>query len=236
MKKKFFIPLFIILILFTSCTKTNTTKIAERPNFENEELQFSQIVSGSPIAIFNTNLGTIKAALFPEQAPLATENFIYLAENGYYNGLEFYRVVSDFVVQSGSPNNNGDDGDTKWNNPFPSEFSDLLHHYSGALSMSNRDNENEKVTNTSIFYFTCTQADSVDKTLVEKMTEAGVRQEVIDTYKEVGGIPYLDNTNTVFGQIYEGMDILDTIAIQEVNEDNVPIIPIIIDSIVIGVY
>ena len=57
----------------------------------------------TPSAVIKTNLGEVTLALFPEQAPKAVENFVTLAKNGYYDGVIFHRVISDFMIQTGDP-------------------------------------------------------------------------------------------------------------------------------------
>ncbi|MEM1486123.1 peptidylprolyl isomerase [Oscillospiraceae bacterium PP1C4] len=90
-----------------------------------------------PVATMETSEGTIKIRLFPEQAPKAVENFIGLSKKGYYNGVTFHRVISDFMIQSGDPTATGAGGESIFGAPFEDEFSDLLHNFRGALSMAN---------------------------------------------------------------------------------------------------
>ena len=222
-------------LLLSACSG-GSLSIENRPDFKSDVLQFTTPADDAPVAIFHTNLGSIMAVLYPEEAPLAVENFIYLAEKNYYDGLEIYRIVPEFVVQTGSPSNNGTGGETKWGKPFANKFTENLHHYSGALAMANWDTVSTKGTNTSIFYFVQTPQNSVDSKTKKQMLEAGFSQNVVDAYSKVGGAPYLDNNNTVFGQIFHGMDILDTIALQDIDEASKPIIPIVLDSVVISSY
>ena len=76
----------------------------------------------------------------------------------------------------------------------------------------------------------------MDKAARETLEGAGVRQEVIDAYAAVGGLPYLDNTDTVFGQVYEGMDVVDAIAGGEKGEDGQILEPVTINSVTISTY
>ncbi|MFH0712498.1 MAG: peptidylprolyl isomerase [Candidatus Jorgensenbacteria bacterium] len=64
----------------------------------------------SPVVTLETNFGTIKFETYPEDAPKTVENFVTLAEKGFYDGLTFHRVVSNFVIQGGDPNGNGTGG------------------------------------------------------------------------------------------------------------------------------
>lgn len=103
-----------------------------------ELIQFQDKHAG-PVAVMRTSMGDIRIALYPEEAPLAVENFITHAKNGYYNGLTFHRIVEGFMIQGGDPKGNGTGGESAFEGgtPFADEFSDKLHHFRGALSMAN---------------------------------------------------------------------------------------------------
>ena len=207
----------------------------KRAAYESGEVQFAAPEEGDPIAVFDTSAGVIRAVLYPDLAPMAVDNFVALANRGYYNGLEFHRVVYGFVVQSGDGTGTGLGGDSLWNgNPFPAEYTDRLHHYAGALCAANSPEETPSTL--SQFYFVQALPGSVDKAQQTQLAEAGARQEVIDAYAAVGGLPYLDNTDTVFGQIYDGLDIVDAIAAAEVDEAGKPLEPVTIHSVTISAY
>ena len=161
------------------------------------------------VATMTTTMGTIKIRLFPQYAPKTVENFTTHAKNGYYDGLIFHRVIKDFMIQGGDPNGTGMGGESIWGTPFEDEFSQELHNLRGALSMANSG----PCTNGSQFFIV--QADTVDPSFIpqmESMVDDGFPQQVIDNYKEVGGTPWLDFKHTVFGQVFEGMDVVDEIA------------------------
>ena len=95
--------------------------------------------------------------------------------------------------------------------------------------------EEDAASNLSQFYFV--QAlPGLDRSLQSQMEEAGVRQEVIDAYKEAGGLPYLDNRYTVFGQVYEGMDVVDAIAAVDTDENDKPTEDVLIEKVELAVY
>ncbi len=101
------------------------------------ELQFITPAEGDPIATLSTTLGDISFVLYPDIAPMAVENFVGLAQQGYYNGLSFHRVIEGFLVQTGDATGTGAGGSTIWNgNSYPNEISDRLHHYAGAVAMA----------------------------------------------------------------------------------------------------
>lgn len=207
----------------------------KRQTYESAEVQFTAPAEGDTIAIFDTSAGEVRAVLYPDLAPMAVDNFVGLAEQGYYNGLVFHRAEYGFVVQSGDGTGTGLGGSTIWNgNPFPAEYTDKLHHYAGALCAANSPDADPSTT--SQFYFVQALPSSVDKAAQQTLTDAGVRQEVIDAYAAVGGLPYLDNTDTVFGQVYEGMEVVDAIAGGEKGEDGQILEPVTINSVTISTY
>jgi peptidyl-prolyl cis-trans isomerase B (cyclophilin B) len=225
---------FFVVSLFAAGLMIGCGAASSRPSpFKSDELQFTSPQNGDTIAIFDTSMGTFRAILFPALAPLAVENFVTLAKQGYYDGILFHRVVKDFVIQGGDPTATGGGGESIWGNPFADEFTDSLHNYTGALSMAN-SGEN---TNTSQFFIVDAPADSVSAALAGQMKTGGYRQEVIDAYRAVGGAPYLDGKHTVFGQIYSGMDVIDKIASVAVDEKtDRPKKDIVIESISIDTY
>lgn len=86
-------------------------------------------------AVFNTSKGTINVELFGDQAPKTVANFVNLAQRGYYNGLNFHRVIPNFMIQGGCPNGDGRGGPGY---VFEDEFSpELIHDVPGKLSMAN---------------------------------------------------------------------------------------------------
>ena len=221
--------------LLSACSSGNGLFSAkQRPNVTSTELQFQTPSDGMPIATLTTSKGVIKMVLFDQFAPQAVENFIGLANQGYYNGLPFHRIVSDFLIQTGDASGTGTGGATIWNNTsYPIEISDLLHHYSGAVSMAHVGESDE---NMSQFFIVATPSDSVDKEFADHLTEMGVRSEVVQAYRDGGGAPYLDNLNTVFGQIYSGMEIVDEICSTANGEDGASSEDVILESVVIGTY
>ena len=164
---------------------------------------------GELTAVISTSMGDIKVKFFPEYAPKAVENFTTHAKNGYYDGIIFHRVINDFMIQGGDPLGNGTGGESIWGDSFEDEFTPELHNLRGALCMANAG------PNTNGSQFFIVQAKEVSEDLLEQMSEIGERffpSDFVDAYKEKGGTPWLDFKHTVFGQVYEGMDIVDAIA------------------------
>ena len=239
MHKKFWAVCLAAALLFTGCSflpqnsDGSSVQTISRPAVDSAELQFTHPAAGDTVAVFDTSAGTFKAVLFPDKAPQACDNFISLVQQGYYNGLTVTRVENQFAVEAGQ----GADGKgtTIWNgNRYPVETTDSLHHYSGALCMGT-DASGECA---SVFYVmeTLPGDQSVTQELVDQMNNAGYRAEVVSAYQTAGGAPYLDYTDTVFGQVYEGMDIVDTIAQTGVDENQKPTEDITINSVTIETY
>lgn len=154
-----------------------------------------------PKAIIKTNHGDITIQLFPEQAPKTVENFVGLAQDGYYDGLIFHRIISDFMIQGGDPTGTGAGGESYFGDAFEDEFSEELFNLNGALSMANAGPN----TNGSQFFIVTNK--NIDSTMIGEMKRAGYPDEIVAAY-EKGGTPWLDGHHTVFGQVIEGMDVL----------------------------
>ena len=88
----------------------------------------------SLIAHFDTDRGPIRIELYPDKAPLTVANFVNLAQRGFYNGLNFHRVINDFMVQGGCPQGTGTGGPGY---KFEDEANNGVSHERGVLSMAN---------------------------------------------------------------------------------------------------
>ncbi|MDO5695393.1 MAG: peptidylprolyl isomerase [Eubacteriales bacterium] len=195
--------------------------------------QFDAPKSGDKIAIIHVrDFGDIKVRFFEDVAPKAVENFLTHAEKGYYNGLTFHRIIKDFMIQGGDPSGNGTGGESIWGKSFEDEFPKEVptpFPYSGALAMANAGPN----TNGSQFFI----VDAPYQKAVESaMNRDGVYPEVIDLYKEHGGTPHLFKKHTVFGQVYEGMDVVRKISETEMKDQaaGIPKTPVVIDRIETG--
>lgn len=191
---------------------------ALRTTVQSSEEQFAPPTAGSIVARLQTSLGNIDILLFPQYAPLAVENFRLLAESNYYQGALFHRVVENFVIQGGDPT--GDGGQSAWGEPFPVELCGKLRHYAGALCMVNTAGPPGE--NGSQFYIVAAPQGGVSEETQQALLTAGIGEGVVDAYAQAGGAPHLDNTDTVFGQVYAGMDVVDAIAATKTDEDEKP--------------
>ena len=85
-------------------------------------------------AVFDTDRGQIKVELYPDKAPLTVASFVNLARKGFYDGLNFHRVIKDFMIQGGCPQGRGTGGPGY---KFEDEARNGLSHERGVLSMAN---------------------------------------------------------------------------------------------------
>ena len=178
--------------------------------------QFDLAAVEGPVAVLETTKGTVKIQLFPAQAPKTVENFVGLIEKGYYDGIIFHRVISDFMIQGGDPTGNGMGGESLWGDSFEDEFSDEVFNLRGALSMANAG------PNTNGSQFFIVQASRVPANMLRQL-KGLVPDEVVSAYGEQGGTPWLDKRHTVFGHVIEGMDVVDDMAKVRVNYADKPL-------------
>ncbi|WP_411677700.1 peptidylprolyl isomerase [Caproicibacter sp.] len=201
---------------------------------------------GEEIAVLTTSKGTVKIRLFPDAAPKAVENFKGLIQKGYYNNLTFHRVINHFMIQTGDPKGDGTGGESIWGKEFADEFNRNLLNLRGAVAMANSG----KDTNGSQFFVN--QANVSDFSgwdyyqqayqVYQQNPEAflakyntnwidmsKVTQEYKAAYEKYGGNPALDGYYnvveqgyTVFGQVFDGMDVVDQIASVSTDGNNKP--------------
>lgn len=188
--------------------------------------QFDQTVTKDEIAVeMVTNHGTIRLKLFPKLAPKAVGNFITHAKTGYYNGVTFHRVIDGFMIQGGDPTGTGAGGESIYGKPFEDEFSPYLFNFRGAVSMANAG------PNTNGSQFFIVQNNELNPVFKEQMEKAGYPQEAIDYYVKYGGTPWLDFRHTVFGQVIDGMDVVDKIAKVPTDAQDKPLADVVIEKI-----
>ncbi|WND30068.1 peptidylprolyl isomerase [Lactiplantibacillus plantarum] len=188
------------------------------------QLDLSQV--DGPKATIKTNFGDIKVQLFPKQAPKSVENFVGLAQKGYYDGIIFHRVIPDFMIQGGDPTGTGMGGKSLWGKPFEDEFSQEVFNLRGALSMANAG------PNTNGSQFFIVQKPQLDAGMSDQMKQAGYPEEIVTAYGN-GGTPWLDFRHTVFGAVSDGMDIVDKIAATETGMQDKPVKDVVIETITI---
>lgn len=223
--------------------------------------------AGEKIAVMHTSMGDISIRLFPEAAPKAVENFITHAQEGYYDGVIFHRVIEDFMIQGGDPEGTGRGGKSIYESgSFEDEFDAKLMNLRYSLAMANAGPN----TNGSQFFINQAPAEDFaagvetakqnyeqlkdnykswkqvyasSLSRVAKIDGDAIPDEVFDLYSRQGGNLYLDGAwrtdgkgHTVFGQVFDGMDVVDAIAAVEVDANDKPVEDVVINSIEIVEY
>lgn len=178
------------------------------------------------VVTIKTDMGTIRVILFDE-TPKHKANFLKLTKEKFYDGLLFHRVIDDFMIQGGDPNSRNakpDDLLGKGDNGYkiPAEFSPKLFHQKGALAAA-RDNNPAKESSGCQFYIV--QGRKWSKNDLNKQAARAARK-LTDSqrkvYEEIGGTPHLDGSYTVFGQVIDGMEVIDKIGAVEKDERDRP--------------
>ncbi|WP_371134323.1 peptidylprolyl isomerase [Streptococcus didelphis] len=190
----------------------------------------SDLTKDQSKVVLKTTQGDITIKLFPKLAPLAVENFLTHAKEGYYNDISFHRVILEFMIQAGDPKGDGTGGESIWKgkkpkidsgNGFNNEISPYLYNIRGALAMANAGAN----TNGSQFFINQNTDDQSNS-----LAQDHYPKPIIEAY-QMGGNPSLDGGYTVFGQVTEGMDVVDKIAHVAVDENEKPKEKVTINSI-----
>ena len=177
--------------------------------------------------------GTVKIKLFDDLMPEACENFRTLAEQGYYDGLIFHRVIADFMIQGGDPLGNGTGGESCWGGKFDGGVTSHLIHLPGALAYANSKGP---ATDGSQYYIVT--GDTVTDEALNYYEGMGYTftDEAKQLYKQYGGTPHLDGGYSVFGQVIEGLDIIYDISYVETNDKDKPLTDVVVKSVTIEPY
>ena len=175
--------------------------------------------------LISTEMGDIKIALYNE-TPKHRDNFIKLVKEGYYDSLLFHRVIENFMIQGGDPDSKGAKPKIALGNggpgyTIPAEFNSNLIHKKGALAAARQPDQvnPNKESNGSQFYivqgktFSKTDLDAYVKSKNMRREEPfSYTEEQEKIYQEIGGYAPLDMEYTVFGEVIEGLDVIDKIA------------------------
>ena len=166
-----------------------------------------------------TSMGDIVVKLYNE-TPLHRDNFIKLVRQGSYDGLLFHRVIKNFMIQGGDPNSRNAKpgqslGDGSLGYTIPAEFVPSLYHKKGALAAARQpDQVNPKKESSACqFYIVQGEKWSSDRLkMVEQRMGKSFSKEQVEVYSTIGGTPFLDGDYTVFGEVVEGLEVVDKIA------------------------
>jgi len=182
-----------------------------------------------PKVLISTSYGDIKVKLFND-TPMHRDNFLKLASEGYYDGSLFHRIIEGFMIQGGDP-------DSKTAQPGQSlgqggpgytidaEFVPAHFHKKGALAAARMGDQTnpEKKSSGSQFYIAqgkvYSEADL--KSMAARMPN--MNAERIEAYKTIGGVPHLDDQYTVFGEVVEGLEVLDKMSKAQKDQRDRPV-------------
>ncbi|MBP9718630.1 peptidylprolyl isomerase [Candidatus Gracilibacteria bacterium] len=167
--------------------------------------QLADPVAGDMIATIQTSKGTIKVKFFPQYAPETVKNFIELSKKSFYDGLIFHRVIDGFMIQGGDPEGTGMGGES-YKGPgttLKAEIVPELKHIKGALAMARKGYDINSAS--SQFYIVQNQ----------------------------GGVMQLNGQYTIFGQVTDGLTVVDAIAKVKVNDEDRPLSPVTIKKITV---
>jgi cyclophilin family peptidyl-prolyl cis-trans isomerase len=194
-----------------------------------EAISFSQ--TKYPVIVMETSKGTIKIMLY-DSTIHHSENFVKLVNEGYYNGQLFHRVIKNFMIQSGDAKSiNPQPGDTLGTGGksyrIPAEFFPEYYHKKGVIAAARESDivNPNKESSGSQFYivqgkvFTKEQLDM----MVKMKKHPTFSEEQIKTYTTLGGTPHLDYNYTVFGEILEGLDIVEAISLAPTDKMDRPL-------------
>jgi cyclophilin family peptidyl-prolyl cis-trans isomerase len=225
MMKKFALLLFAIgTLTITADAQSKTVKKTAKPAPKTAKAavpaakkKITQEQKNNFMVKMTTDSGVIVLKL-SDSTPLHRDNFVKLVKQNFFDSLLFHRVIPQFMIQGGDPtsknapagNQLGNGGDDMAR--IPAEFHPSLYHKKGALAAA-RDGNPEKASSACQFYivegktFTDAELDMMEARIGRKYTAAER-----NTYKTVGGTPFLDNNYTVFGEVISGQEVIHKIA------------------------
>lgn len=175
-----------------------------------------------------TNFGVMKIVLYNE-TPLHRDNMLAKVNAHFYDSLLFHRVIRDFMIQGGDPESKHAaagamlGGGSAPGGQIPAEFLPGLFHKKGVIAMA-RNNNPEKASSNCQFYIVHGKKYTDDElNSIEKRSNVKYTPEQREIYKTIGGTPQLDQNYTVFGEVYEGLSVVDSIAHVKTDRNDRPL-------------
>ncbi|MEM9820179.1 MAG: peptidylprolyl isomerase [Bacteroidota bacterium] len=169
---------------------------------------------GHTYAEITTDFGTMKVKLYND-TPLHRDNFIKLANEGFYEGLLFHRVINGFMVQGGDPDSKNAPPEMQLGGggpgyQIPAEIG--RPHIKGALAAARTQNPEKKSSGCQFYIVHGKTVPQSQLAGLEKQKKIKYNPEQVKLYSKIGGAPFLDMEYTVFGELVEGFEVLDKIA------------------------
>ena len=173
------------------------------------------------LVLIKTSLGDITVKLYND-TPLHRDNFIKLINEGWYNNSPFHRVINNFMIQGG----HNQDGRVDPGYTIPAEFRSNHIHKKGALAAARQGDQVNPKKASSGCQFYIVQGQVLTPAHIQMYQQRmglTFAQEQIEAYTTVGGTPHLDGEYTVFGEVVEGLDVIDKIAKVKTGYMDVPV-------------
>src|SRR5688572_9730489 len=206
---------FMFLLFTFSCSKPNGP-IVTQENIREVLTQYGQENPENEVVI-ETTFGTIRLRLY-EDTPLHRANFVKLIKEGFYENAEFHRIVFQFMIQGGDTNQ-------KLKYRIPAEFNPKHFHKKGALSMARVSENNPEMQSSASDFFIIHGGpySEEDVEIDSKNLGLSLTPEQKQAYITEGGYMELDQKYTVFGEVTEGLEVVDKIASEKVYEVDKPL-------------
>lgn len=187
-----------------------------------------QCQKGEQMVTIKTDFGNMVVKLY-DSTPSHRDNFVKLVKEGYYDDLLFHRIIKQFMIQGGDPNSKGADQNTPLGSGGPGYQIDPeigAYHFKGALSaarMPDQVNPEKKSSGSQFFVVQGYQVPDQELDRWEQQKGITYSAEDRQRYTTDGGYPFLDGDYTVFGEVVEGLDVIDKIAEQQVAAADRPV-------------
>jgi cyclophilin family peptidyl-prolyl cis-trans isomerase len=177
------------------------------------------------LVLIKTTKGNITVKLYND-TPLHRDNFIKLINEGWYNNSPFHRVINNFMIQGG----HNQDGSVDPGYTIPAEFRANHFHKKGALAAARQRDQVNPQRASSGCQFYIVQGQVLTEAHIEMYKQRyglTFTPEQVEAYTTVGGTPHLDGQYTVFGEVVEGLEIVDAIAKVKTDYMDVPVEPVV---------
>ena len=212
--KTYWLPLFLLFVL--ACDQKKNVTAIDPQNVREALLRYGEQNPETEVVI-ETPYGNLQIRLYDE-TPLHRANFIKNIKEGVYEDAEFYRIVYQFMIQAGIH-------PKELNYDVPAEFNKQYVHKKGALSMARPDENNPDLRSSSTEFFIVHGVKYRDYQVEDEATQYGLTltQEQKQVYMTSGGYMSLDQQYTTFGEVVEGLDVIEKIAELKVHNGDKPL-------------
>lgn len=230
MKKTAFFLLLCAAILGVGCSSSNASKSNSAADGANNQASDEQVEAAQETTternmdeltkvVFKTSMGDITIALY-DNTPLHKENFLKLVKENYYDGILFHRIIQGFMIQTGDPESKGAPAGKMLGNggpgyTIPAEFKPENYHKRGAVAAARLGDQVNPTKASSGSQFYIVDGKPFNANLMAQISYQygkSFTEEQRKVYETIGGAPFLDGDYTVFGEVVEGMEVVDKIA------------------------